>query len=434
MTRWGRLRPRPLGQRWRLVCLGVASVGLLVGSAAATAQKRAPIADLVDRSVSNPPASVVRGASFSSTVSVANVGRRAARRAPIRILGASPAVVQKTGSYTQVYLSRNARKDSGDVALSPAWLVPALRAGKVARHTWRVRIPTATGTGVWFVIACADATHVVRESNERNNCRASARRTRVKSGTPPPPPNAPPTGIALSSSTVAENQPAGTTVGTLSTTDPDSGDSFTYSLVSGAGSDNNAKFQIAGGQLQTSGALDFEAAAHLSVRVQTDDGHGGTFQKAFTIDVSNVNEAPTDVALSKSSVAENQPLGTAVGTLSATDPDAGDSASFSLVAGTGSVDNGSFAISGNTLRTNAPFDFETKSSYSIRVRTADSGGLSFETAFTITVTNANDAPVAVDDAFLAVEDTSLTVGPAGVLANDTDLESDPLSEIGRAHV
>src|SRR5439155_3009213 len=133
-------------------------------------------------------------------------------------------------------------------------------------------------------------------------------------------------------------------------------------------------------QLQTSQPLDFEAGAHLSVRVQSDDGHGGTFQKAFTIDVSNVNEAPTDVALSKSSVAENQPSGTTVGTLSAADPDAGDSASFSLVAGTGSTDNGSFAISGNTLGTNAAFDFESKSSYAIRVRTTDRGGLGFEAA------------------------------------------------------
>ncbi len=44
----------------------------------------------------------------------------------------------------------------------------------------------------------------------------------------------PPTDIALSNSSVAANQPAGTVVGAFSTTDPDSGDSFTYSLVSGS--------------------------------------------------------------------------------------------------------------------------------------------------------------------------------------------------------
>ncbi len=38
-----------------------------------------------------------------------------------------------------------------------------------------------------------------------------------------------PTDILLSSNTIIEKEPIGTTVGTLSTTDEDAGDSFTYS-------------------------------------------------------------------------------------------------------------------------------------------------------------------------------------------------------------
>src|SRR5204862_7483516 len=106
--------------------------------------KRAPSADLVVRSLSKPPASVARGATFRSTVSIANVGRRAGRRSPVRLLGASLASAQRSGSYTRVYLSRNARKDGGDVALTPAWRAPALQAGTIARHTWTVRVPRAT--------------------------------------------------------------------------------------------------------------------------------------------------------------------------------------------------------------------------------------------------------------------------------------------------
>ena len=45
----------------------------------------------------------------------------------------------------------------------------------------------------------------------------------------------------------------------------------------------------------------------------------------------------------------------------------------------------------------------------------------------IDVTAVNDPPVAQDDAYLATEDTMLTVGAPGVLANDTDIESDPLT-------
>jgi hypothetical protein len=39
--------------------------------------------------------------------------------------------------------------------------------------------------GTYSLVACADGTQAVRESNERDNCRAAARTVVVK---PPPPP------------------------------------------------------------------------------------------------------------------------------------------------------------------------------------------------------------------------------------------------------
>jgi hypothetical protein len=85
--------------------------------------------------------------------------------------------------------------------------------------------------------------------------------------------------------------------------------------------------------------------------------------------------------LSASSLAENAGANAVVGTLSATDADAGDTATFTLVSGVGSTDNAAFDISGTTLRANASFDFETKSSFSIRVRVTDSVGATFEQQF-----------------------------------------------------
>lgn len=41
------------------------------------------------------------------------------------------------------------------------------------------------------------------------------------------------------------------------------------------------------------------------------------------------------------------------------------------------------------------FDYESKSSYTIRVRTTDSGGFFFEQSFTITATNLYEAPTGV---------------------------------------
>ncbi|MCP4107238.1 MAG: tandem-95 repeat protein [Desulfobacteraceae bacterium] len=47
----------------------------------------------------------------------------------------------------------------------------------------------------------------------------------------------------------------------------------------------------------------------------------------------------------------------------------------------------------------------------------------------LTVNAVNDAPVADNDTYSTDEDTPLTVSASGVLANDTDAESDPLHGI-----
>ncbi len=201
-----------------------------------------------------------------------------------------------------------------------------------------------------------------------------------------------PTNLNLLGTTVSENQPAGTAVGTFSSADPDAGDSFTYSLVTGSGSTDNTAFQIVGNSLQTAQPLNFEARAVYSIRVRTTDLGGQTFEKTVTITATDVNEAPTDLGLSSSTVAENQPAGTTVGTLSGLDPDSGDSLTFALVAGAGSADNGSFQVVGNSLRTSQPLNFETQATYLIRLRATDLGGLTVEKTLIITATNTNDTP------------------------------------------
>lgn len=106
-------------------------------------------------------------------------------------------------------------------------------------------------------------------------------------------PNSAPTDILLSTSSLAENQPAGTSVGTFSTIDPDSANTFTYALVTGAGSDDNASFTLAAnGQLTISGPLDFETKSTLLIRVKTTDQGGLSFEKSFTITVTNIDEPP----------------------------------------------------------------------------------------------------------------------------------------------
>lgn len=95
---------------------------------------------------------------------------------------------------------------------------------------------------------------------------------------------------------------------------------------------------------------------------------------------------PTDILLASASVREHQPAGTVVGILRSVDLDAGDTASFSLVAGTGSADNASFSVSGDTLLTAATFDHATKSAFQVRVRARDRSGNTVDKALTVSVT------------------------------------------------
>ncbi|WZP00378.1 cadherin domain-containing protein [Isosphaeraceae bacterium EP7] len=232
--------------------------------------------------------------------------------------------------------------------------------------------------------------------------------------------NETPTDIALSASSIAENRPSGTAVGNLSGTDPDSGDNLSFSLPDGLG--DNAAFAVSGATLWASASFDFEAKSSYAITVRVNDAGGLTFDKAFTVSVTNVNEVPTDIALSASSIAENRPAGTAVGGFSTTDPDAGDSFTYSLVGGTGGADNASFTIVGDTLRTAAGFDFEAKSEYSVRVRSTDAGGLSTEKVFVVNVINVNEAPtLAVPAAQTAFEDVNRAI--SGITVGDPEGDS-----------
>ncbi len=119
---------------------------------------------------------------------------------------------------------------------------------------------------------------------------------------------------------------------------------------------------------------------------------------------------PIDIILDNFSVPENADIGTTVGAFIASfaggqgrsddKPRAlarlaqqtGPRITFSLVAGSGDRDNSSFFIEGALLKTAARFDFETQSSYSVRVRADNGAGGIFEKAFTISVIDRNDTP------------------------------------------
>ncbi|MER3384159.1 putative Ig domain-containing protein [Pectobacterium aroidearum] len=98
-----------------------------------------------------------------------------------------------------------------------------------------------------------------------------------------------PTDLALSNTTFGQSLGSNGIVGTLSATDVDS-TTFTYSLVSGAGSTDNALFILSGSTLRAVNAATM-AAGTYSVRIQVSDGQA-TYEKVITLTVAD-DIAPT---------------------------------------------------------------------------------------------------------------------------------------------
>lgn len=101
-----------------------------------------------------------------------------------------------------------------------------------------------------------------------------------------------PTSLTLSNASIAENRPAGATVGLFLTADPDAGDAFTYTLTSGPGDADNGRFSIdAGGALTASAAFDFEARSSYDVRVRSTDAAGLFVEQTFLVVITDESES-----------------------------------------------------------------------------------------------------------------------------------------------
>lgn len=142
------------------------------------------------------------------------------------------------------------------------------------------------------------------------------------------------------------------------------------------------------------------------------------------------NDPPTDITLDPAEIEENQFSGTDIGDLGTNDPDVGDQITYELVPGAGSGDNDQVEIDGDSLESAEEYDFEAQSELSVRIRATDSDGEFVEEALVVTVLDANDAPVAVDDSKSGTEDTTLEMPRAGAgspAENDTDQDGDTLT-------
>jgi gliding motility-associated-like protein len=229
-----------------------------------------------------------------------------------------------------------------------------------------------------------------------------------------------PTGLSISSDSIAEGSPIGSFVANLSTQDVDATDNHVYTLVAGQGSADNALFRINGALLEVDSVLAFNDASQRSVRVRSTDQDGLFVEANFIIRIKNQNDAPEDITLSDTTANENAVAGTRIALISTLDQDRNDNFTYELVAGSGDDDNDAFMIMGNELQNMVSFDFETQSAYAIRLRSTDAAGASIEKAFTIQLENGNEAPSIEAQTFAVIENAAIGTEVGTVIASDVD--------------
>ncbi len=208
---------------------------------------------------------------------------------------------------------------------------------------------------------------------------------------------------------------AAATVANFAASDPDAGTTLSYTL---GGADANL-FVIDGTtvRLKDGVAFDYEQATHRDVTLTVSDGTNSV-TRALTVNVTDVNEAPVITSAAAFNVAEN---GTAVATLTATDPDAGATRSWSI-SGTDAnlfqIDAQTGALSFKTAPNfESPQDNGADNVYNLTVAVSD-GTNTTSQAVAVTVANANDAPVISSAAAMQAVEGNTTV--ATLAASDED--------------
>ncbi|HBZ92449.1 MAG TPA: hypothetical protein DEO91_01765, partial [Pseudomonas sp.] len=218
--------------------------------------------------------------------------------------------------------------------------------------------------------------------------------------------NAAPTATNLTQAVSYTEDAPSVALGDIVVTDPD-GDTLTVTLTlsnpvagslstgtfGGATSTYNAGtgvwtvVGVAGDVNAALAAVAFAPAANwdqditITTRVR-DSADSGPADGTITLDVTPVNDAPTDIALSATIVSHSGGINASVGSLSTTDVDTGQTHTYALVSGMGDTHNALFSIQGGMLRANDAAAL-APGAYSVRIATRD-GSATFEKSFSFT--------------------------------------------------
>ena len=196
----------------------------------------------------------------------------------------------------------------------------------------------------------------------------------------------------LTLTSIAPATVANSRVDTLIITDPNPNDTTHTLAISGTDADQ-FRFNDDTTQLLTSNAFGTirDINSTYSFTITITDRAGAVHPQPIVLTVEDAPTAPSDIQLSKDSIFERKPIGTFIGTLTATDPNdpEGEDDYSYAIEGTSPF----FEIVGNELRSDTIFDFQTRNSYPLTITVTDSTELTYSETFTIRIRSA--APTAL---------------------------------------
>jgi len=156
-------------------------------------------------------------------------------------------------------------------------------------------------------------------------------------------------------------------------------------------------------------------ASDYTISMRSTDNGGLFVENEFVLTVSNL-------LLSNNTITENSSTATLIGILT-TEQGGNGTFAYELVAGNGDMDNASFTVNTLELLAAAPFDFETKSTYSIRLKSTSSDGFATENIFTINIINQNEVPTAIASSEISL-DENLAIGTVITSFSTTDIDAE----------
>ncbi|KAB7514735.1 PKD domain-containing protein [Halosegnis rubeus] len=266
-----------------------------------------------------------------------------------------------------------------------------------------------------------------------------------------------PTDISLTSTSVDQSDGTDAVVGSLSATDVDDS-SHTFSLVGGTGDADNDEFNIGGGDLRADDAGSLTEGDY-DVRLEADDGSGGTYQKAVTVSVTDgiaptiASSTPADDATGVSegdditiTFSEDIAFGSGSVTLREDDGGFGDREAFDVSSDTGSGD-GTVSISGRTLTITPTSNFASDTEYAVRIDAGaltdtasspnDFGGISDDTTLSFTTTDSTPPTASagpdttIDEGQSVSFDGTGSMDNVGIVSYDWDFDDDGTTATGQ---